>query len=209
MTDTKAGASQPHIQRIAEFIRPTIFGAFNIISYNKDGNFIFAITRGALPQEHLLVRVQSACLFGESLGVNSCDCAAQLQEALRIGSEQPHFLLVYLMNQEGRGLGMFQKIKAIEVEATQSVDMVEAFARLGLPLDLREYQTAAEVIRDVNAELPIRLMTNNPKKVAGLQEGGIAVSERVPLLIEPPNVACKQYLSVKKHKMGHILPHIA
>ena len=208
MTEPQAAASQPHIQRIAEFVRPTVFGSFNIISYNKDGNFIFAITRGALPREHLLVRVQSACLFGESLGVNSCDCAAQLQEALRIGSEQSHFLLVYLMSQEGRGLGMFQKIKAIEVEATQRIDMVEAFARLGLPLDLREYQTTAEVVRDVNADQPIRLMTNNPKKIAGLQASGIVVSERVPLLIEPPNAACRQYLSVKKHKMGHILPQV-
>jgi 3,4-dihydroxy 2-butanone 4-phosphate synthase/GTP cyclohydrolase II len=208
MSESKAAASQPHIQRIAEFVRPTVFGDFNIISYNKDGNFIFAITRGTLPQADALVRVQSACLFGESLGVNSCDCAAQLHEALRIGAEHPHFLLVYLMSQEGRGLGMFQKIKAIEVEATQRVDMVEAFARLGLPLDLREYQTAAEVIRDVNLDRPIRLLTNNPKKVAGLQASGVAVSERVPLLVDPPNAACKQYLSVKKHKMGHILPHV-
>lgn len=198
----------PNIQRIAEFVRPTLFGAFNIISYNKDGNFIFAVTKGDLPQENLLVRVQSACMFGESLGVNSCDCGEQLREALKLGSEQEHFLLVYMMNQEGRGLGMFQKIKAIEVEAVQNVNMAEAFEILGLPIDLREYRTAAEIIRDVNGDLPIRLMTNNPKKVAGLEEHGTNITERMPLLIEPPHEACRTYLSVKKHKMGHILPHI-
>jgi 3,4-dihydroxy 2-butanone 4-phosphate synthase / GTP cyclohydrolase II len=196
------------IQKIAEFNRPTVFGTFNLKAYNKDGNFIFAINKGSFPADNLLVRIQSACMFGESFGVNSCDCGAQLTEALRIGSEQEHFLLIYLPNQEGRGLGLFQKIKVIEVEANQHVDMVEAFNILGLPLDLREYQTAAEIIRDVNGDHPIRLMTNNPKKVVGLEGCGITVSDRVPLLIEPPNEACKTYLSVKKNKMGHILPHV-
>ena len=197
-----------NIQRIAEFKRPTVFGEFNIINYNKDGTFIFAITKGEMGQDNVLVRVQSACLFGESFGVNSCDCGAQLTEALRLGSENPPFLLVYMTNQEGRGLGMFQKIKAIEVEAVQQVDMGVAFAQLGWPLDLRDYNTAADIITDINGHHPIRLMTNNPKKVAGLEEHGITISERIPLLIDPPHAAAHTYLSVKKHKMGHILPHI-
>ena len=197
-----------HIQRIAEFTRPTVFGEFNIISYNKDGAFIFAITKGEMGQENVLVRVQSACLFGESFGVNSCDCAAQLTEALRIGAETPPFLLIYMTNQEGRGLGMFQKIKAIEVEAVQQMDMGQAFDHLGWPLDLRDYRTAADIIYDINGDNPIRLMTNNPKKVNGLHENGIIINERVPLLIEPPHEATRTYLSVKKHKMGHILPHV-
>jgi GTP cyclohydrolase II len=196
------------IQRIAEFTRPTVFGEFNIINYNKDGAFIFAITKGQMGQDDVLVRVQSACLFGESFGVNSCDCAAQLTEALRIGAESPPFLLVYMSNQEGRGLGLFQKIKAIEVEAVQQVDMGVAFDRLGLPLDLRDYKTAADIITDINGNHSIRLMTNNPKKVNGLQENSITINERVPLLIEPPHEAARTYLSVKKHKMGHILPHV-
>lgn len=198
----------PSIQKITEFGRPTVFGVFNLKIYNKDGSFIFALNKGQFPKENLLVRLQSPCLFGESFGVNSCDCGAQLTEALRVGSERDSFLLIYLSNQEGRGLGLFQKIKVIEVEANQQVDMVQAFEILGLPLDLREYHTAVEIIRDINGELPIRLMTNNPKKVAGLEQYGITVTERVPLLIDPPNQACKTYLSVKKHKMGHILPHI-
>jgi 3,4-dihydroxy 2-butanone 4-phosphate synthase/GTP cyclohydrolase II len=201
--------SSVNIQRIAEFRRPTVFGEFNIINYNKDGQYLFAITNGDLPQANLTVRVQSACLFGESFGVNSCDCAAQLQEALRYGAQNTPFLLVYMTNQEGRGLGMFQKIKAIEEEAVGQVDMGVAFERLNLPFDLREYHVAAEIIRDINGDLPIRLMTNNPKKVTGLEENGITVIERIPLLIDPPHEAARVYMSVKKNKMGHILPHIA
>ncbi len=208
MENGQAALTGNSIQRIANFIRPTVFGDFNVISYNKNGNFAFAVTKGNFPQANLLVRIQSPCMFGEAFGVNSCDCGQQLQQALKIGSEQPPFLLIYLMEQEGRGLGMFQKIKAIEVEASQGIDMVESFELLGLPLDLREYRTAAEIIRDLNNDLPIRLMTNNPKKVKGLQEFGIQISERVPLLIDPPNAACRRYLSSKKNKMGHILPNV-
>ncbi|PWU23636.1 hypothetical protein C5B42_02295 [Candidatus Cerribacteria bacterium 'Amazon FNV 2010 28 9'] len=196
------------IQRLAEFVRPTVFGDFNVISYNVTGSFAFAVTRGEIPQDDLLVRVQSPCLFGESFGVNSCDCGAQLTKALQIGSQESSFLLIYLSYQEGRGLGMGQKIKAIDTEANQHVDMVEAFHLLGFPLDLREYRAAAEIIKDLNEEHSIRLMTNNPKKVAGLEEYGVQISARVPLLIDPPNAACQRYLTTKKHKMGHILPNI-
>ncbi len=196
------------IQRIAEFSRPTVFGEFKMTVYNKDGSFIFALSRGELMADELLVRVQSPCLFGESFGVNSCDCGAQLTEALRLGSQQTNFLLIYLSNQEGRGLGMFQKIKLIETEANRKVGMIEAFGILGLPLELREYRAAAEVIRDLNGYHPVRLMTNNPKKVSGLSSDGIAISERVPLLINPPNEACRAYLSAKRDNMGHIMPHL-
>ncbi|MGW1058200.1 hypothetical protein [Micromonospora rubida] len=196
------------IQRIARFSRPTVFGQFEVTAYNKDGSFLFAITRGDLPADDLLVRVQSPCLFGESFGVNSCDCGAQLTEALRIGAQQPHFLLVYLSNQEGRGLGLFQKVKLIEVEANRNVGMMEAFDILGLPLDIREYRSASEIIRDLNGDRAIRLMTNNPKKVDGLTAGGINISERVPLLVDPPNEACRAYLRAKKENLGHILPHL-
>ncbi|GHO90787.1 hypothetical protein KSF_008350 [Reticulibacter mediterranei] len=196
------------VQRLAEFVRPTVFGDFNVISYNVTGSFAFALTRGEFPQDDLLVRIQSPCLFGESFGVNSCDCAAQLTKALHVGSQEPAFLLIYLSYQEGRGLGLAQKITAIETEVKQHVDMVEAFHLLGFPLDLREYQAAAEILKKLNRKCSIRLMTNNPKKVAGLEEHGIQITSRVPLLIDPPNDACQRYLASKKHKMGHILPNI-
>lgn len=195
------------IQKLAEFSRPTPLGDFNVVSYNRGGNFAFALTRGKIPTDSLMVRVQSACLFGESFMVNSCDCGQQLTLALNRAATEPSFLIVYMMDQEGRGLGMFQKIKAIEAEVKHDLDMVEAFNLLGLPLDLREYGAAAEIIRDINGDRPIRLLTNNPKKVDGLTKAGIKIQERLPHLIEP-TPALQRYLSSKKHKMGHILPNV-
>ncbi len=194
------------MQKLAEFDRPTGLGNFKMTSYLRNGAYAFALSRGTLPVDDLMVRIQSPCLFGESFGVNSCDCAEQLQLALKLGSEADSFLLVYLMDQEGRGLGLFQKIKAIEAEANNDIDMVEAFKLLGLPLDLREYGAAADVIRDLNGDRPIRLMTNNPKKVAGLEEHGISIPERLPLLVSNPSDACRRYLRSKKREMGHLLP---
>lgn len=198
-----------NVQRIASFARPTPLGEFDVVCYNRAGTFGFALTRGEMGRDDLLVRVQSACMFGESFLVNSCDCGDQLRKALEIGATggEP-FLMIYLMEQEGRGLGMFQKIKAIEAEVKHGVDMVEAFDMLGLPLDLREYRAAAEILRDVNGDRPIRLMTNNPKKQAGLEECGVEVTARVPLLIEPPHDAMRSYLTAKKDKMGHDLPQV-
>src|SRR5215212_1644249 len=114
-----------NIQRFAEFYRPTVFGTFKVITYQNDGNHVFAIMKGELPKENLLVRVHSACLFGESFGVISCDCGGQLNKALEIGSNESSFLLVYLPFQEGRGLGLSEKIKEIEVQSKQDVDTVE------------------------------------------------------------------------------------
>lgn len=195
-----------HLDKIAAFSRPTSFGDFDITSFEADGHIIFALSKGTLPAANLLVRVQSACLFGESFGVNSCDCGPQLQKAIELGTQESAFLLIYLLHQEGRGHGMLQKIRVIEVEANQNVDMYEAFQRLELALDLREYRETAEIIKTLNGDKPIRLMTNNPKKIAGLTEHGITIAERVPLVITPPNAACKRYLQVKKDKMGHLLP---
>jgi 3,4-dihydroxy 2-butanone 4-phosphate synthase/GTP cyclohydrolase II len=208
MTPTGTDSSRQRIQRIGEFKQPTPLGDFRMVCYLQDSRFAFALTRGSLGKDGLLVRVHSPCLFGESFAVNSCDCGSQLTQALKIGSAQDDFLLVYPADQEGRGLGLFQKIKAIQAEVDQGVDTVEAFRLMGLPHDLRDYRVSADIIRDLNGDRPIRLMTNNPKKVKGLEEHGITVSERVPLLIDPPNVQCEKYLASKKHKMGHILPHV-
>jgi 3,4-dihydroxy 2-butanone 4-phosphate synthase/GTP cyclohydrolase II len=209
MTTTDSANSTRRIQRIGEFKRPTSLGEFYVVCYLQNSSFAFAVTRGSLGKDDLLVRVQSPCLFGESFAVNSCDCGAQLTEALKIGSAQDDFLLVYPTDQEGRGLGLFQKIKAIQTEVDQGVDMAEAFRLMDLPHDLRDYRMSADIIRDLNGDRSIRLMTNNPKKAKGLREHGVTVSEKlVPLLIDPPNIQCRNYLAGKKHKMGHILPHI-
>jgi GTP cyclohydrolase II len=198
------------ITRIAQFVRPTALGTFDVNCYviDEHDNTGYAVMRGNLPVDDLLVRIQSPCLFGETFGINSCDCAAQLHKSVEIGAGSENFLLIYLTNQEGRGHGLVQKIKAVAVEANEKVDMVEAFRRLDLPLEKREWNTAAAVLRDVNGDRPIRLMTNNPKKVKGMEEAGIVVSERVPVLTEPPNAACLTYLQSKKRGMGHLLPNI-
>jgi GTP cyclohydrolase II len=200
--------SDRRIQRIGEFDRPTSLGVFHVVCYLQNSSYAFALTRGTLGRDNLLVRIQSPCLFGESFAVNSCDCGAQLTAALTKGKEEDAFLLVYPADQEGRGLGLFQKIRAIQTEVDRGVDMAEAFRILDLPHDLRDYRMTADIIRDLNGDRPIRLMTNNPKREKGLREHGITVSDRVPLLIEPPNPECRRYLSGKKHKMGHVLPHI-
>lgn len=198
------------IELLARFTRPTPLGMFDVNCYviDETGATGYAVMHGDLPADDLLVRIQSPCLFGESFGVNSCDCAAQLHQALEVGAEAENFLLIYLTNQEGRGHGLIQKIKAVAVEANDNVDMIEAFRRLDLPLEKREWETAAAVLRDVNGDRSIRLMTNNPKKIKGLEATGITVSEQVPLLTEPPNDACLRYLQSKKRGMGHLLPNI-
>lgn len=198
----------PTLQRIAAFDRPTVFGDFHVICYNHGGNFAYAITKGDMGGADLPVRVQSQCMFGESFGVNSCDCGPQLVKTMEIAAAAERFLVIHLPEQEGRGLGLFQKIKAIEWEVKNDVDMVTAFEQMGLPLDLREYRTAAEIIQDVHGDAPIQLYTNNPKKVAGLEEHGVAISERVPLVIEPHNDKMRAYLASKRRGMGHILPEM-
>lgn len=207
MTDALAG--ERTIERLAAFRRPTPLGDFDVVCYQLPSGLTgFAVSRGDLPADDLLVRVQSPCLFGETFLVNSCDCAAQLHQSVETGATAENFLLVYLLDQEGRGHGMVPKIRAVQIEANEGVDMPEAFRILDLPLELREWGTAAAVIRDINGDRPIRLMTNNPKKVKGLEEQGLKVTERVPVLVDPPNAACRRYLASKKRAMGHILPNI-
>jgi 3,4-dihydroxy 2-butanone 4-phosphate synthase / GTP cyclohydrolase II len=214
MSMTTSTQAELNLERIGEFPRPTPLGSFDVVCYEygagrADGaGFAFAVSRGALPADDLLVRVQSPCLFGEAFLVNSCDCGDQLRRALAIGAASESFLLVYLTDQEGRGLGMRDKIRAVDLEVREKVDMLEAVDRLGLKHDRRDYGVAAQVIRDLNGDRPICLMTNNPKKQMGLAAYGIRISELVPLVIAPPNDECARYLAVKKHKMDHILPGI-
>src|SRR5690242_19258984 len=138
------------LKRVGEFMRPTPLGQFYVVCYMRGQVFAFAVMKGRLPADNLLVRVQSPCLFGESFFVNSCDCGAQLSEALKIGAAQENFLLLYLADQEGRGHGMLQKIQAIQEEVDKKLDMVQAFESLHLPLDIRDYKVAAEILYDLN-----------------------------------------------------------
>lgn len=194
------------IQKLTEFERLTVFGKFNVISFMKEDNIFFALTRGIFPKKDLLVRIQSPCLFGESFGVETCDCGAQLREALKIGSEQENFLLVYLSNQEGRGIGLLQKLFAINEEVAANVNMYEAFERLKLPHDIRDYTTAGEIINELNQGETICLLTNNPKKTEGLKKAGVIISKVIPHFVPPTNEECKNYLITKKNHLGHLLP---
>jgi len=194
------------IKKIGEFSRPTLLGVdFDVHSYQVDGQVLFAISRGQLNRDGLLVRIQSPCLFGESFGVNSCDCGQQLNDALKLGAQSEAFLLIYLSNQEGRGHGLPVKIEAISLEVNEGLLMSESFDKLGKELDLRNYDSAGKIISDLVGGHCIKLLTNNPKKIEGLKALGIIV-ERVPLIVEDPSHECKKYLNNKREKMGHLFP---
>lgn len=195
----------PTLQKLAEFNRPTALGAADVQSFSHQGAIIFAVSWGDLSSEDLLVRIQSPCLFGESFGVNSCDCGEQLRDAMALGKDAGSFLLVYLSNQEGRGHGMQTKIEAIDMEANEGLEMPEVFERKGLELDLRTYGAAAAVIKRVTGGQRIRLLTNNPKKVRELEAYGITV-QREPLIVKNPTEECRRYLNSKRRKMDHLLP---
>lgn len=162
-----------------------------------------ALVKGEIKKdEPTLVRVHSECFTGDLIGSLHCDCGAQLREAMRIIQKEGRGILLY-MKQEGRGIGLVNKIKAYELQHKKKMDTVEANAALGFPEDLREYGVGAQILKDIGCG-KIRLMTNNPKKMGGISGYGIEVVEQVPIEI-PPNGIDDEYLKTKKTKMGHLL----
>jgi GTP cyclohydrolase II len=161
-----------------------------------------ALIRGELrPDEPCLVRLHSECLTGDVLGSLRCDCGEQLDAALELIGESDSGVLLYL-RQEGRGIGLTNKIRAYALQDT-GLDTVEANLALGLPVDDREYVSAAAILRHLGIR-QVRLLTNNPLKSHALEEHGITVVERVPLLV-PPNPNNIRYLHTKAARMGHCL----
>jgi len=193
------------VRRVAEATLPTKYGGeFKIILYESevDAQHHVALVKGEIsPDEPILVRVHSQCLTGDVFGSLRCDCGEQLHEAMRMIEREGKGIIVY-MRQEGRGIGLANKIKAYFLQE-HGKDTVEANEALGFKPDLRDYGVGAQILVDLGVR-KIRLMTNNPRKIVGLEGYGIEVFERVPIEI-PSRPENHKYLKTKKEKLGHIL----
>jgi 3,4-dihydroxy 2-butanone 4-phosphate synthase/GTP cyclohydrolase II len=152
--------------------------------------------------EPVLVRVHSECLTGDAFGSRRCDCGEQLHAAMKMIDEEGRGIVLY-MRQEGRGIGLKNKIKAYGLQDEEGLDTVQANERLGFPPDLRDYGVGAQILSDLGAHR-MRLITNNPGKRAGIEGYGLTIVERVPLEIQP-NEKNLEYLRTKRSKLGHVL----
>ena len=190
------------IQKIAEAKLPTHWGEFNVIAFEdkKLNEEHLLLYMGELQNDSLL-RIHSQCLTGDTLYSLKCDCGSQLAMALQRISEQGVGMLIY-MAQEGRGIGLVNKIRAYELQ-DKGMNTVEANAALGFAADERDYSYCKEILSAVNIS-SVRLMTNNPRKIKGLEDVGIKVTERVSIEIEP-NKHNEDYLKVKADKLGHMI----
>lgn len=195
------------VRLVAEAKLPSEYGDFTLRVYENtiDGEEHVAIVKGEIDSESpVLVRVHSECLTGDLLGSKRCDCGPQLHAALRRIEEEGSGVVLY-MRQEGRGIGLVNKIKAYALQE-QGLDTVEANLQLGFQPDPRDYGIGAQILFDLGVR-KMRLMTNNPKKRVGLQSYGLEVVELIPLEI-PATTENQQYLQTKRDKMGHILRHL-
>jgi 3,4-dihydroxy 2-butanone 4-phosphate synthase/GTP cyclohydrolase II len=183
---------------------PTDYGDFRLHLYRSrlDGQHHLALVKGQVAgRNKVLVRVHSECLTGDVFGSRRCDCGSQLRQAMRRISEEGSGVLVY-MRQEGRGIGLDAKIKAYKLQE-KGLDTVEANLKLGYPPDLREYGLGAQILVDLGLRT-IRLLTNNPKKVVGLEGYGLVIAEQIPIQISA-NPHNARYLKTKREKLGHLI----
>jgi len=202
-----ARPSLPPVERLVEVELPTAAGHFRLIAFRERGagpgqEPHLALVAGDLDgPEPVLCRVHSECLTGDVFGSARCDCGEQLDRALRAIAEEGRGVLLYL-RQEGRGIGLLDKLRAYRLQE-QGLDTVEANHQLGLPADARDYRVAADMLADLGVR-SVTLLTNNPRKIDGLERNGIAVRERIPLRVVP-GPANRNYLRTKHLRMGHLL----
>ncbi|HYE65585.1 MAG TPA: GTP cyclohydrolase II [Pyrinomonadaceae bacterium] len=192
------------VERVKEAQLPTETGEFKIAGYRSltsDEVFIVLFKGEMRPDIPTLVRIHSQCLTGDVFGSTKCDCGRQLRRAMEMIEQEGRGAIVY-QHQEGRGIGILNKIRAYALQ-DEGADTVEANERLGLAVDSREYRQCAEILLDLGL-CRVRVLSNNPLKIQALEEAGLEVVERVSIEVEPPESAAK-YLQTKKEKMGHLL----
>ena len=192
------------IEHVETVDMPTEYGHFKLRCYldNINQKHHFALVKGDVSDgQPVLVRVHSECLTGDTFGSKRCDCGPQLNKAMQVVNEEGRGVILY-MKQEGRGIGIAHKLKAYKLQE-QGSDTVEANEKLGFPADLRDYGVGAQILLDLGVK-KMRLMTNNPVKIVGLEGYGLKVVERVPIII-PSCEHNEKYLETKVQKMGHIL----
>jgi 3,4-dihydroxy 2-butanone 4-phosphate synthase / GTP cyclohydrolase II len=183
---------------------PTEWGTFKLTAYKQttNGKLHLALTKGNWgPEDEVLVRVHSSCVTGDIFGSCKCDCGGQLHKAMQMVDEAGSGAVLY-MNQEGRGIGLLNKLKAYHLQE-QGLDTVEANIELGFKADERDYGIGAQILRDLGAR-KIRLITNNPSKKTGLTGYGLEITENIPIIVET-SPHCSVYIETKRTKMGHLL----
>jgi 3,4-dihydroxy 2-butanone 4-phosphate synthase/GTP cyclohydrolase II len=195
---------QPRVRRVSSAELPTEWGPFAIHVFEDalDDLAHVALVKGAVGDgEEVLARIHSACLTGDIFHSARCDCGPQLHRAMDLIAAEGRGVILYL-NQEGRGIGLANKIKAYSLQ-DQGYDTVEANHRLGFAADLRDYGIAVLMFRDLGVR-SVRLLSNNPRKLAAFEGEGLSVSQRIPIEI-PPSASSLRYLQTKKEKLGHQL----
>lgn len=193
------------IEKIAEANLPTQFGMFKIIGYScltEKKDYVALVKGNVKGKENVLVRMHSGCLTGDCFYSIRCDCHEQLVESMKLIEKEGLGVLVYIQGDEGRGIGLMNKIKAYNLQ-DNGLDTVEANKKLGLPIDARSYAPGVQVLKDLGIK-SIRLLTNNPNKVKKVKKLGLKITETISLKIKPTKFN-KKYLKTKKEKLGHLL----
>jgi len=209
MRDDTANLELDHadVERVAEADLPTEFGTFRIVGFRlaATGEEIVALLKGEPSRDvPALVRIHSQCLTGDVFHSIKCDCGRQLNQAIRLIADEGNGAIIYQL-QEGRGIGLMNKIRAYALQDA-GMDTVEANLTLGFDADLRQYESCAAVIKQLGLG-PIRLLSNNPDKIAGLRAAGVEVIERVSIEIEADEKSIS-YLKTKREKLGHLLDNL-